>query len=406
MITPLWQMISQRGWRGLPGNQSQKMLTFQSSPSVCLYSTGGLFFVSWLIMTNSLRAPFVTCTCIYIPLRRMHSQGHERRGLFGLSSIGKRWNFWRLVQIFWNYLTYLFSNWRNFLPLAQLDPVQVAEQCKSPDLAVVSNLRQRHATWSELCSFSFGPMSRIFVMPNSNPKNWGTVHLEGTRESLWLHEPLTKHRAHGSHFPCSMHDTKRRILWTEQGSLCYRTGFLKCLWTSFNGLFLWKGFWKYLPTLFIIKQWVVWFCNQVNMFFIKLSKLVPADVEKMLFQSFPVHQLDLKPLSRRDPCMHSFFFHNFFWVPFHMWHHLPTCKPRSWKTWQATAWTSEPVQLPGCASSPRWTCRNGIKQGSQPTPRIHCSMIPTEIGCWQKILAAAWRLGTSQFRLSSRVDFC
>lgn len=224
MITPLWKMISQRGWRGLPGNQSHKILTFQWSPSVCLYSAGGLFFC------NSLRAPFVICTCMYIPLRRMHSQGHERRSLFGLSSIGKRWNFWRLVHpIFLEKLP--LEETSNVFQLKKLpSPGPVGSSAsgwamQKPRSGSVSNLRQRHATWSELCCFSFGPMSCIFVMPNSNPKSWGTVHLEGTRESLWLHEPLTKHRAHGSHFPCSMHDTKRRILWTEQGSLCYRTGF-------------------------------------------------------------------------------------------------------------------------------------------------------------------------------------
>ncbi|CAL1140680.1 unnamed protein product [Cladocopium goreaui] len=35
--------------------------------------------------------------------------------------------------------------------------------------------------------------------------------------------------------------------------------------------------------------------------FFELSKgRYVTDVEKMLFQSFPVHQLDLKPLSRRE----------------------------------------------------------------------------------------------------------
>ena len=28
MITPLWRMMSKQGWRGLPGNQSQRILTF------------------------------------------------------------------------------------------------------------------------------------------------------------------------------------------------------------------------------------------------------------------------------------------------------------------------------------------------------------------------------------------
>ena len=137
------------------------------------------------------------------------------------------------------------------------------------------------------------------------------------------------------------------------------------------------------------------------MFFIKLSKLVPADVEKMLFQSFPVHQLDLKPLSRRDPCMHSFFFHNFFWVPFHMWHHLPLASQGAGRLGRQQ---HEHQSLCSCLAVP--LLHAGPAEMESSTPRIHCSMIPTEIGCWQKILAAAWRLGTSQFRLSSRVDFC
>lgn len=40
------------------------------------------------------------------------------------------------------------------------------------------------------------------------------------------------------------------------------------------------------------------------------SPLLPADVEKLLYQSFPVHELDLRALKRRDFCLHLAVLHS------------------------------------------------------------------------------------------------
>ena len=115
--------------------------------------------------------------------------------------------------------------------------------------AAPCNMARIHFVWPYVKNFlSAVQIPRVlyqvfFEAQVKSRKSWGTVHLERARENLWLHEPFTKHRAHGPHCPCSMHDTKGRVLWTEQASLYHRTWFfLKRVWEL---VLISRGFWKY-----------------------------------------------------------------------------------------------------------------------------------------------------------------